>query len=93
MCRSLWKLYHNDLFVFIRSRLRKHFEERMLTKNRHQSVYPFNKNEVIKIYDGKKYISIRFVNNKYYFHKFGEFSLPIIMSSLLHKKKSKTKKK
>jgi ribosomal protein S19 len=93
MCRSKWKLNYNDLFIFIRHKLNRKLIGPLITKNRHQPVYPYNINDILSIYDGKKYIKIRVENNKYFYHKFGEFSLPIIMSSLLHKKKLKSKSK
>jgi ribosomal protein S19 len=93
MSRSLWKLNYNDLFVFIANRLKKKLGNIFITKNRHQPLYPRFINDFLSIYDGKKYIKIHVENSNYFYHKFGEFSLPIVMRANLHKKKVKSKSK
>lgn len=93
MCRSLWKLNYNNLLIFIKTRLNKNSKEFFITKNRNQPVYPVMINNLLSIYDGRKFIRIRIENNNYFYRKFGEFSIPIAMSYNLHKKKTKTKSK
>jgi ribosomal protein S19 len=87
MCRSLWKLNYSDLFIYLKHQ--RNEERPIITKKRNQPVYNWHINKLLFIYDGKKYIKILIENNRYFTHKFGEFSLPIVMRPNLHKKKSK----
>ena len=93
MCRSLWKLNYNNLIIFIKNQINKNSKIPFLTKNRHQPIYPIMINNILSIYDGKKYVRIRIENDNYFYHKFGEFSIPIAMGFNLHKKKTKSEKR